>query len=93
MTLRRRIALFLDPDLRQPDVASPLRLDLYRSDHGLSAEMREVVMVLKDISRKIERRPRIIECAHPELHPVDDPFDETDFPRWTSDADRADVAS
>lgn len=72
MTLRRRIALFLDPDLTPAPSADPappaLHLDL--SAHHL-ADIANVLERLVKVADRIERRkrrPRIVECAHPELH-------------------------
>jgi hypothetical protein len=39
--------------------------------------LERIAVAVEHIDRKTrERRPRIIECAHPELHPVDAPFEE-----------------
>jgi hypothetical protein len=72
MTLRRRIALFLDPDLlvEPPDpTPEPLRLDWsHRPLSDISSELSSIAKTLDRIER-FKRRPRIVECRHPELHP------------------------
>ena len=70
MTLRRRLALLIDPTIAliRPE---PPSIDLYR---GLSWEMAHsldaIAKSLASLDQKTrKRRPRIVECQHPELHP------------------------
>ena len=73
MSLRRRIALWLDPtlDVPQQPIPEPIRLDLNARHYSEMADALErIAKTLHSIDRKTaKRRPRVIECQHPELHP------------------------
>ena len=74
MSFRRRIALWLDPTLDvapQQAVPEPIRLDLNARHYSEMADaMERIAKSLNSIDRKtVKRRPRVIECQHPELHP------------------------
>ena len=66
--MRRRLALWLDPSLREP---TPPVLFPY-GWHEVGANLRTIAETLAKIERT-KRRPRIVLCRHPELHPEDFP--------------------
>lgn len=70
MNIRRRLALFLDPSLAYD--SPPLSgLALFQYDRATASAVNRVADAVEKIERNTRRRPRIIECQHPELHGVD----------------------
>lgn len=69
MNLRRRIALFFDPSLYEFHYRQVEARDLYAIGRSLA----EIAKATKSLDAKTtKRRPRVIECRHPELHPEDE---------------------
>jgi hypothetical protein len=73
MKLATRIALFLDPTLVAPttllaETAEPLRLDFGVAHEADMAHALERIAKSLERLEKHRRRPRIVECQHPELH-------------------------
>lgn len=63
MSIRRRIALFLDPSLAQ------VHMDL-NAAWRMEGALESIAKSLHSIDRKtVKRRQRVIDCRHPELHP------------------------
>lgn len=75
MSLRRRIALFLDPALLAPASPPEQETDPDRIEWLFRRYDPEVAHYLGKIARTLEsmertkRRPRNVWCEHPELHP------------------------
>lgn len=62
-------------DFMWPSRAEPVRLTLrYPGDREIVQELRTLNATMREIHRSTRRRPRIIECRHPELHPEIDPI-------------------
>ena len=60
MSIRRRLAMWLDPGPTTTVVSL---------DWDTTRELHRIAEALKSIDRKTaKRRPRVIECRHPELH-------------------------
>jgi hypothetical protein len=81
MNLRRRIALFLDPSLAvvaksEPETitSEPLWSPERIASSRIADRLDQMVAILNRMERntRYRRRPRIVDCRHPELHP-DDP--------------------
>ena len=71
MNRRRALALLIDPTLAEPPPAPDTgwRFDFgYHHMSEVASHLGEITRTLNRIDRA-KRRPRIVECQHPELHP------------------------
>lgn len=70
MSIRTRLARWLDPNPPEP----VLPFSLWRYDSETSATLKRIAETLEHMDRDThQRRQRVIQCRHPELHPELDP--------------------
>ncbi len=68
MTLRRRLARFIDPTIDTYYPEPPLRLGY--GMHGVERHLGRIATSLDRLDRKTQkRRPRVIVCEHQNTHP------------------------